>query len=372
MRHVAFVNENTLGHASYLVPLVRGLEERPDLGIVPHLVNAVAAGESGCWWGDFSVRGLRRWGLDFHGTRWRLAVSRHVRAEIERLRATTKLDAIVVNTQSVGLYLDELASEIPTYVALDATFAQLSRSAWFAPNRLSRWMLPVTVGYLRRLERRLLARAAGFLPWSGLAAHSLAQEYGIEKERIHQLPPSVAPQPDRRQWPGNARPRIFFLGGDFKRKGGPALLESYRRFLADQFDFHVMTQTTLAPVPGVVFHRGIAAHTPEWRRCWQEADVFVFPSTLETFGIVLLEALAFQVPVVSSDAGAAREILDDGRAGLLLSAVTPESIASAVKQVMDDPRETQIRVAHGCRRVAEQYALPANAERLAHVLRHSK
>jgi hypothetical protein len=368
MRHVAFVNENTLGHGSYLVPLVRGFEERPELGIVPHLVNAVAAGATGRWWGDLSVRGLRKWGLDFHNMRWRLAVSRHVRAEVERLRTTTKLDAIVVNTQSVGLCLDELAGQIPTYVALDATFAQLSRSPWFAPNRLSRWLLPMTAGYLRRLERRLFERSAGLLPWSSLAAQSLADEYGIGPERIHELPPSVEPQPDRGQWPGSATPRIFFLGGDFRRKGGPALLESYRRFLADRFELHVMTQSALEPQAGVVLHRGIVAHSPEWRRCWQEADVFVFPSALETFGIVLLEALAFQVPVVSSEVGAAREILDDGRAGILLSAITPESIASAVHQVMDDPRETRMRVEHGSRRVAERYALNANLERLADAL----
>jgi glycosyltransferase involved in cell wall biosynthesis len=366
--HVAFVNENTLGHASYLLPLARGFEERPELGVIPHLVNAVSPGVPGRWWGDFSVRGLRRFGLDFHCTRWRLAVSRHVREEIERLRTKTKLDAIVVNTQSVGLCLDDFAEQIPIYVALDATFAQLSRSPWFAPNRLSRWMLPMTVSYLRSLERRLFQRAAGMLPWSSLAAQSLVDEYGIGRERIHQLPPSVAPQPDRAQWPSNATPRIFFLGGDFKRKGGPALMESYRRFLADRFELHVMTQSELAPQAGVVVHRGIAAHSPEWRRCWEQADVFVFPSALETFGIVLLEALSFQVPVVSSGAGAAREILDDGRAGVLLDEVTPEAIAASVRQVIDDAPSTRARVEQGRRQVAEHYALPRNLERLAELL----
>ncbi len=367
--HVAFVNENTLGHASYLCPLVRGFEERPELGIVPHLVNATPVAMGGSWWGDFSLRGLRRYGLDFHWTRWRMMVSRHVRNQIDVLRSKTEIDAIVVNTQSVGLCLTDLADRIPIYVALDATYQQHARGAWFAPNRLSRWLLPVTIGYLRVLERRLFQCARALLPWSEATAESLAAEYQVSAEKIWQLPPSVASQPPRTQWPGHAKPRILFLGGDFQRKGGPTLLESYRRFLADRCELHVVTQTALSPPTGVVVHRGVQAHSEEWRRCWQEADVFVFPSALETFGIVLLEALAFQVPVVSSQAGAAREILDDGRAGLLLPEVTPQSIAAAVRQVLDDAPATHARIEHGRRRIEERYSLSHNLERLGDRLR---
>lgn len=365
MRYVAFVNENTLGHASYLMPLVRGFEERPEFGITPHLVNAVSPDAPEPWWGTVSIRGLRRWGLDWHCTRWRLAVSRHVRREIDRLRETVKLDAVVVNTQSVGLCLSDLAERIPIFVALDATFAQLSRSPWFAPNRLSRWVAPATLGYLRKLERRLFRAAAGLLPWSESAAGSLAEDYGIAAERIHRLPPSVAVEPDPRPRPASARPRILFLGGDFQRKGGPVLLESYRRYLADRFELQVVTQSNLPPQPGVAVARGVAPHSPQWRQCWQEADVFVFPSALETFGIVLLEALAFQVPVVSSSAGAAREILDNGRAGVLLDCVTPESIAISVQRLMDDGPATRARIEAGRRRVVERFALASNLERLA-------
>jgi glycosyltransferase involved in cell wall biosynthesis len=182
------------------------------------------------------------------------------------------------------------------------------------------------------------------------------------------MPPSVAPEPERSAWPSHDKPRIFFLGGDFQRKGGPALVDGYRRFLADKFELHVMTQTDVPPLPGVVVHRGVRAHSPEWRRCWHEADVFVFPSTLETFGIVLLEALAFQVPVVASDVGAAREILDDERAGILLNATTPESIADAVIQVIDDGNATRARIEEGRRQVHRHYALSANLERLANRL----
>ncbi len=91
----------------------------------------------------------------------------------------------------------------------------------------------------------------------------------------------------------------------------------------------------------------------------------MFPSRLETFGIVLLEALAFGVPVISSRAGAAADILEDGRNGLLLDAVSAPGIADAVERVRSDPEGARARSLAGRRRVERDFALASNAERLA-------
>ncbi len=94
----------------------------------------------------------------------------------------------------------------------------------------------------------------------------------------------------------------------------------------------------------------------------------MFPSTLETFGIVLVEALSFGVPVISSKAGAAEEILDNGRAGLLLDQVSPETVAKAVKRVLEKPSETMARVSRGLALPRQKYSLEANWDRLARLL----
>ena len=75
MMRVAFINENTLGHASYLVPFVRQFEARPDLGIEPQLINATPLPPALERRANFTVRGLRKFGLDFHNARWRLTVA---------------------------------------------------------------------------------------------------------------------------------------------------------------------------------------------------------------------------------------------------------------------------------------------------------
>lgn|GEM_PF-678475 len=371
--NVAFLNENTLGHTSYLPRFAAELERRPELGVRPLVLDALPLPPSLRRLGDTSIRGLRKFGLDFHITRWRLAISRHARRQLDALRARERIDAVVVNTQSAGLELEDL-TDLPVLVGLDATFRQLANSPWFAPNRPSRWFHPVTLAGLLRRERSLFRRAHGFLPWSERAAGSLRADYGIAADRITQLPPSFQPPQRRPPRSRNSRPQLLFLGGDFFRKGGPLLRTVFERHFADRAELHVVTQSDIAPGPSVRVHRGVTAGSDAWLRCWREADFFVFPSHLETFGIVLLEALAFEVPIITSATGAAWEILDGqpgarpARLGTILPELTEEALRSALEQALARPEEWA-QIAHSGREWFEQrYTLARNTERLAECL----
>lgn len=65
------------------------------------------------------------------------------------------------------------------------------------------------------------------------------------------------------------------------------------------------------------------------------ADLFVFPSLFEGFGIPLLEAMASGVPVCTSNRASMPEVLGD--AGLLFNPEDPADIASAILRLLDDP-----------------------------------
>ncbi|MCW0220238.1 MAG: glycosyltransferase [Prosthecobacter sp.] len=66
------------------------------------------------------------------------------------------------------------------------------------------------------------------------------------------------------------------------------------------------------------------------------ADLFIFSTTpQEGFGSVLLEALAAGLPIVASDVPACREILDEGKWGLLVKARDPEALAEAIARTCD-------------------------------------
>ena len=363
--NVAFVNENTLGHASYLLPFVDELRKHPELGIVPHVIDAMPLPPSFSRWANFSVRGLRKWGLDFGNVRWRMGISRFVRTEVERLRARHAVDAIVVNTQSAGLELTDLAGELPVFVSLDATFEQLASSRWFAPNLGCRLFLPVTAAPLRRSERRLFEGAQRLLPWSEGARQSLLEDYNCSPDKIRLLPPSIDLRGRNGVHKANARPQILFVGGDFYRKGGKFLLECYRRWFSSTCDLHLVTHSPIEPEAGVYVHHDIKPYSESWFERWLGADVFLFPSTLETFGIVLLEALSFQVPVISADVGAARFVLAGGRAGWLLEDRKPETLAGVLQEVLGDSSEARKRAVEGRKLVEERFDLSRNTRSLA-------
>lgn len=66
------------------------------------------------------------------------------------------------------------------------------------------------------------------------------------------------------------------------------------------------------------------------------ADFFVFPSTTDTFGNVILEAQASGLPVIVSDAGGPRELVGDGQDGLITPALDAQALAGAIEKLALD------------------------------------
>jgi glycosyltransferase involved in cell wall biosynthesis len=69
---------------------------------------------------------------------------------------------------------------------------------------------------------------------------------------------------------------------------------------------------------------------------YASADAFVFPSTTETLGLSMLEALASGLPVIAARTGATGEVVSDGENGILYEPGSPESLVSAVRKVVFD------------------------------------
>lgn len=76
--------------------------------------------------------------------------------------------------------------------------------------------------------------------------------------------------------------------------------------------------------------------TAKYLKNW---DVFVLPSTAETFGIVILEAMASGVPVVASRTGGIIDIIENKRNGLLVEPKDVDGLAAAILEIIDHPVE---------------------------------
>lgn len=85
-------------------------------------------------------------------------------------------------------------------------------------------------------------------------------------------------------------------------------------------------------------------HGEELATAYASADGFVFPSTTETLGLVLYEAMASGVPIMAAESDPTREVLEEGRAGVIFLGTDPASICGAATELLfDEERRNQLQ-----------------------------
>jgi D-inositol-3-phosphate glycosyltransferase len=97
---------------------------------------------------------------------------------------------------------------------------------------------------------------------------------------------------------------------------------------------------------------------------YRAADVCLVPSRSESFGLVALESAACGTPVVASDVGGLRSLIDHGRTGYLVEDPSPEAFAAWVRQILAEPLLAE-RLSTGAVLRARRYTWA----RAAHLLR---
>lgn len=96
--------------------------------------------------------------------------------------------------------------------------------------------------------------------------------------------------------------------------------------------------------------------------CYCAGDAFVFASRTETQGLVLLEAMALGVPVVSTAVMGTREVLGEGR-GSLIADEDEQAFADRCVRILTDP-DLRAALAREARAYAQSWSAPAMAERM--------
>ncbi len=237
----------------------------------------------------------------------------------------------------------------------------------------------------RVLTRRTFRRITDPLAVSRAAAQFHAQALGVDRaaftivangvdvERFDR--PDGAPTRDV-QDAGPAAPhsRLLFVGRIEPRKGVDVLLDAFARVRHAGHDVELVIvgdgaqrrrlERALAPDlrAAVTWHGRVGGD--QLAQLYRSADVVVVPARGgESFGIVLLEAMAASAAVIASDLPGFREVTDDGRAGVLVPAGDPDELAAAIVELHVDIRRRTELVRRGYER-AVAHDWPAVAERV--------
>ena len=190
-----------------------------------------------------------------------------------------------------------------------------------------------------RLEAAIARRADAVITVSEHSRAALVAA-GVPPERVHVVVEGVAPPPATAGWP-DAWPgdglRLLYLGRLEARKR-PRLAVDALRACGLPASLVVAGEGPLAPelAGDGVRLLGRVSEDDKWR-LYDSADVLLFGSTLEGFGLVIAEAQSRGLPVIAAAGTATREALVDGETGLLVPP-QPAAFAAAIRELADDGR----------------------------------
>ncbi|MGI9272583.1 MAG: glycosyltransferase family 4 protein [Woeseiaceae bacterium] len=100
-------------------------------------------------------------------------------------------------------------------------------------------------------------------------------------------------------------------------------------------------------------------------------DVFILPSYREGLPISLLEAQAMGIPSVTTDVRGSRELVEDGKTGLLIECRNPTAIATALRQMIEDPEMAQRLANAAVTNIRDNYSEAALLPRTMQILQET-
>lgn len=211
-------------------------------------------------------------------------------------------------------------------------------------NRIEKWLFR-----LAYFHPAAAIRTSGFNPDDGAfirARHNVVIENGLPDS----YPKFKALAALRNT---HAVPRILFVGALYESKGIRALIQACRllkdhdipfelecagRFESVPYEAEIKTLIAEAGLSERIFFSGVLMGDAKWE-AYARADIFCFPSFFESesFGLVNLEAMQFELPVVSTNWRGIPGVVKDGESGFLVEVNNPVQLADRLSLLLRNP-----------------------------------
>jgi glycosyltransferase involved in cell wall biosynthesis len=305
------------------------------------------------------------------------------------MRAASRADvALVSGFRILGIPSGALGPLLRIPVVLKADSTGEMSGSFFAAGLARLGLTPAAPPVRGGLAIRnaLLRRASGFVAMSTEIAEELAAS-GIPPDRIHRIPNGVdtrtfSPAPAatraalRQRLALPAGPIAIYTGRLVTYKGLPMLLDAWHRVVQGEAGATLVLAGTAGgdmhacehELREFVRQQGLGRHVRftgavhNVHEYLQAADVFVFPTLNEAFGVSLLEAMACGLPCVASRVGGIPDFLLHEHNGLLVEPGNEEQLTAALQRLLAGGSDAAALGARARETVVREYSGDSVAE----------
>jgi glycosyltransferase involved in cell wall biosynthesis len=197
---------------------------------------------------------------------------------------------------------------------------------------------------------------------------------GVDCDRFR--PPTARERADARAALGisDAEILVSAIGALEQRKGHRYLIEAIgalpappaslklKCFIVGQGSVHKVLQGEIAVIRSLERIK-LLGRVDDPRELLWASDIFAMPSLKEGLGVAALEAMASNLPIIASDVGGLREVVEDGRTGIVVPPGNPEKIAAAIRRLAESEALRKQIGAAARVRVVENYSMEKMAAR---------
>jgi phosphatidylinositol alpha-mannosyltransferase len=344
------------GVQAHVVDLAEVLIERG------HKVSVLAPASDDVDLPDFVVSAGRALAIPYNGSVARLSFGPAASARVRRWISDNNFDVLHIHEPNA-----------PSLSMLAMRVAEGPIVATFHTSTTKSLVLSTFQGVLQPYLERISGR---------IAVSELARRWQVESlgSDAVEIPNGVDVQAfaNAEPLPGYPRPgkTILFLGRyDEPRKGMAVLLKALPALVEKYPDLEVLVvgrgdEDKLRREAGPVFgHLRLLGQVDDAEKAsaLRSADVYCAPNLGgESFGIVLVEAMAAGAAVVASELDAFRRVLRDGQAGVLVPVGDVAALAAGIDSVLGDPERSAALTDVG-RTVVTEYDWPVVAEQILRV-----
>lgn len=289
-------------------------------------------------------------GLLPHGVDYHKLGCRNLKSAIQPFAAYLKEHQpdVVLSAMTVANCIAALAIRISRIPIRHVMSERNLYSAQTWPDRFNHFLIPT-------MTRLLYPRADAITAVSSEVGEDLVKHTGIPSHSVTTIPnpmpevpsPSAtAPHP----WLEEDIPIFLAIASLSKQKDYPTLLRAFEMLLRNQparllilgKGREEQALQTLAKELDITEHISFEGYRFDRHDYLSRTDFFVLSSTYEGMPNSLLEAMAHNLPVISTKCpGGPMEALQDGRYGLICDVGSPESMAAAMAQALNNPEKAR-------------------------------